>query len=263
MSNEPSDQDYEHCGGCACLSECGCLCSDCRGAVKTMVEVGHGEGCGCTAGTESLTAKLRGLELQVSELRKLQGHWSTVELALKAQEEMRLQNDQLRSEVHSLKADHNTLGLQVSELKSALHKIACAECSVHDKDCERIKYHTSYCACDARVAGNAVGVVPCPAMTEKPNHATDSGVALDGSKNVSEGVCLAVACKEPLNPAPCCFCATHHPKCWLGGDAATHVAKPDSEPSKCRSHDYSDRFGGERICELCGDIEKREEGNSV
>lgn len=35
-------------------------------------------------------------------------------------------------------------------------------------------------------------------------------------------------------------------------------AKPDSEPSKCRSHDYSERFGGERICELCGGVEKRD-----
>ena len=54
---EPQDQDYEHCGGCACLSECGCSCPECLGAVRTMIEVRHGEGCGCGDGSESLVAE--------------------------------------------------------------------------------------------------------------------------------------------------------------------------------------------------------------
>lgn len=67
---EPSDSDYEHCGGCGCLSECGCACSDCRGAVRTMVEVGHGGGCDCTKPEETMAGKVRALELQIDELKK-------------------------------------------------------------------------------------------------------------------------------------------------------------------------------------------------
>lgn len=57
---------------------------------------------------------------------------------------------------------------------------------------------------------------------------------------------------------PFCGCgwyANHPGECNHGVKPKSEV---DSEPSKCRSHDYSKRFGGERICELCGDVEKRE-----
>ena len=64
---------------------------------------------------------------------------------------------------------------QVEEYRKALHKIACAECTVHDEHCEVRKHNGALdCACDARVAANALVVHYCPTLerktgqTEKP-----------------------------------------------------------------------------------------------
>lgn len=43
MTTEPTDRDPEHCGGHACISSCGCVCSECRAAVKIVFEL-HGPG---------------------------------------------------------------------------------------------------------------------------------------------------------------------------------------------------------------------------
>lgn len=36
---------------------------------------------------------------------------------------------------------------------------------------------------------------------------------IDESKDVALGKCLVLGCDAPMNPAPCCFCKTHHPQC--------------------------------------------------
>lgn len=61
------------------------------------------------------------------------------------------------------------LNRQISAYEAALHKIACAECSVHDDLCERHRFKEpmDYCACDARVAGDQVHGYKCPAMEER------------------------------------------------------------------------------------------------
>lgn len=41
MSTEPGDRDPEHCGSQACMASCGCICSECKGAVKVLAELGH------------------------------------------------------------------------------------------------------------------------------------------------------------------------------------------------------------------------------
>jgi hypothetical protein len=48
------------------------------------------------------------------------------------------------------------LKLQVRDLKTALRKIGYAEFTEHDKGCER-HMGTAYCACDARIAVDALG----------------------------------------------------------------------------------------------------------
>lgn len=41
---EPTDRDYEHCGGRSCMEACGCACSECREAVKAMYEIASPHG---------------------------------------------------------------------------------------------------------------------------------------------------------------------------------------------------------------------------
>ena len=60
----------------------------------------------------------------------------------------------------------DSLKLQVGVLLADLHRIACAECTVHDEKCER-EQGTAYCACDARVAGNASRGYECQ-YAQKP-----------------------------------------------------------------------------------------------
>lgn len=47
-----------------------------------------------------------------------------------------------------------------SEMAEILHKISCAECSIHDDHCERGS-GIGYCACDARLAGTRGSAVHC------------------------------------------------------------------------------------------------------
>ena len=58
------------------------------------------------------------------------------------------------------------------EMKIALHKISCAECSEHDADCEMMtvapgcREPSTSCACDARLAGDASRDYKCPNCDE-------------------------------------------------------------------------------------------------
>lgn len=56
--------------------------------------------------------------------------------------------------------------LQNEAMRNALHKIACAECTVHDEHCERT-YQYNQCACDARVAGHAIAGYGCPVLEKR------------------------------------------------------------------------------------------------
>lgn len=108
-------------------------------------------------------------------------------------------------------AERDALNLQVDEYRKALHKIACAECTVHDDHCEVRRYDGAHdCACDARVAGDASKGYVCPVLgtVEKPlsnapnytfSNQGDTGPFLDaGGLRVVDGGILA-----PSGSCPC------------------------------------------------------------
>jgi hypothetical protein len=68
------------------------------------------------------------------------------------------------------RAKEESANLQVRAYREALHKIACAECTIHDEYCEKLSCPTlEYCACDARVAGHAIGDDECPVNPQGAN----------------------------------------------------------------------------------------------
>lgn len=86
------------------------------------------------------------------------------------------QNGRLREELRQT-------NLQISELKAALLKIASAEHSVHDLLCEREGHGLAYCACDARLAADALVekpkcecACPCHKEIERLGHGSPCGV---------------------------------------------------------------------------------------
>jgi hypothetical protein len=127
------------------------------------------------------------------------GHWSTAQLALKAVTKERdalvLQVDELRKEARLWQeraertqeirfATAKDLGETKrlnGELKAALHKIACAECTVHDENCEVRRFSAcTDCACDPRVAGAAIPGYVCPVMSAEEKRICEAEHAAGG-----------------------------------------------------------------------------------
>lgn len=111
--------------------------------------------------------KVKALELQIGALKEeVADVRDNKEQAIKAWALAADERDRFSGELQAA----NRLN---GELKAALHKIACAECTVHDEHCEIRKFSGSHdCACDPRVAGAAIPGYPCPVLTktEKRNH---------------------------------------------------------------------------------------------
>lgn len=73
--------------------------------------------------TEELTAERDAALLQVNDLRRLMGPYSTVEIALKAQEATVKRCQEANSEVNTLESENDDLNRQVEELRKHLSAV--------------------------------------------------------------------------------------------------------------------------------------------
>jgi hypothetical protein len=160
---------------------------------------------------------IEALELQIDELKKEEQDTRNQYTALK----------------HSAGDRVAELEVQIRAYEIALHKIACAECSVHDESCE-MGAGTAYCACDARKAGEQLHGYKCPhAVADKPKGA--------------EGFCPL--CYHTFSDEAHQRCVADKPLSDLGLDHQTYLAakKEQAEGKRIPIEDAI-----KRMCAKCG-----------